>query len=69
MVVAVMRLYGVVDCLPELNDKISNYVSVVKGSEDEVTMRAATVFAIEQLVVTVGDDRINSQKLCNYFWS
>lgn len=50
VVVAVMRLYGVVKAAPELELSIANGIPVVKGSEEEVALRSASLTAIEIVV-------------------
>lgn len=81
VVVAMMRMNGVVKCCPELEHSLSTgHLVVLKGSEEEVALRSAALHAVEVIVARCklrnrdterGSDRstyLNSQILCNYLW-
>ena len=77
VVVAMLRMNAVVKCTEDLAKRIDEGQYILKGSEDEVALRAAALYGVEIIVAELrifrlerndlGED-INSQKLCNWLW-
>lgn len=76
VVVAMLRKYEILQCTPELNEKISNEIYIEKGSEEEISLRACGVAAVELIVQKYNEKQkqqsnerfVNSQIVCNWLW-
>ena len=76
VVVAMMRMTAVVKCCAELDDSITAGNLILKGSEEEVGLRSAALYAVEVIVsrcreraqVEGANTHINAQIVCNWLW-
>jgi hypothetical protein len=81
VVVAMLRRYQIIQCTAELSELITssaqdtsdNRVMIMKGSEEEIALRACGVNAIEMLVKRFNtsarsERQLNSQLVCNWLW-
>lgn len=82
VVVAMLRKYQIIECVSELNERIENEVYLEKGSEEEVSLRASGIKAVEMIVVKFNQKQkelqqdesegkikeVNSQLVCNWLW-
>ena len=76
-----LRQHGIVECSAELSDAIDNDIPLLKGSENEVQLRASALVACELLVIALNATQskedspalgsnfvLTSAKLCNWLW-
>lgn len=53
-VAAVLRVDGMIQCSNKLQDKINNQVALESGSEEELSLRAATILLVDQIAAAKG---------------
>eukprot|EP01033_Poteriospumella_lacustris_P004666 gene4666-3345_t len=74
VVVAMMRMTGILTVEDALASLINREEPIAKGSEAEIALRAKALDAVEQVVARVNATQgrqpavLNAQRLCNWLW-
>ena len=73
VVVAMMRMTGILTVEDALASQINREEPIAKGSEAEIALRAKALDAVEQVVARVNAAKrqppvLNAQRLCNWLW-
>lgn len=66
-----LRKFEILEYTPELAEKIDSYEEIEAGSREEIEIRAATIWAIEQMkeVLTPRFPKITARQLDDHLWS
>lgn len=66
-----LRRFGILEYAPALGVKIDSYEEIVAGSKEEIEIRAATIWAIEQMKETLTPrfPQITARQLDDHLWS
>jgi hypothetical protein len=66
-----LRKFGILEYIPELAVKIDSYMEIEAGSREEVEIRAATIWAIEQMkeALVPRFPQITARQLDDHLWS
>ncbi len=66
-----LRKFGILEYVPELAKKIDSYDEIEAGSREEIEIRAATIWAIEQMkeFLTPRFSKITARQLDDHLWS
>lgn len=66
-----LRKFGILEYVPELAAKIDSYKEIEAGSREEIEIRAATIWAIEQMKETLTPrfPQITARQLDDHLWS
>jgi hypothetical protein len=57
----ILRKYGILEYSPDLSERVDSGKEITKGSTDEVSIRAATVVAVEELVAVLNNNDETTQ--------
>lgn len=66
-----LHKFGILEYIPELAAKIDSYEEIEAGSREEIEIRAATIWAIEQMKKTLMPrfPQITARQLDDHLWS
>lgn len=70
-VLQVLRKFGILEYVPELASKVNSSEEIEAGNREEIEIRAATIWAIEQMkeVLTPRFPQITARQLDDHLWS
>lgn len=66
-----LRKFGILEYATELADKIDSYKEIEAGSQEEIEIRAATIWTVEQMKAFLMPrfPKITARQLDDHFWS
>ena len=66
-----LRKFGIIEYILELAAKIDSYKEIEAGSREEIEIRAATIWAIEQMKETLMPrfPQVTARQLDDHLWS
>jgi hypothetical protein len=66
-----LRKFGIIEYVPELAERIDSYEEIEAGSREEIEIRAATIWAIEEMkeVLSSRFPQITARQLDDHLWS